>query len=688
MSGTGEARAAKAVETARRTSAETLDLHGLGLKILPSLADLPNLRRLDLSTNRLVELPAELWELAQLEVVDLGSNRLRELDREIGQLMALRVLDLSENRLAELPVELANCTALTELDLYGNRFGEVSAVLLLLPSLEKLDLAGNRLDRLPETLKGLADLRQLDLSRNRLTELPECIGDLANLRALNLAENSIIALTPLTGLKRIEQVNVDGNKVAEIPRELFRIPSLTVLTVHDNDLDEEMRAVLEEFNSRGSRSRIALSIQDMVRGGYQPGRRYFDTPLSEPEFKIRITEPSDVLHVLGLYYKEYGRADAMLEMPDGTRLNLGRLNRKAAYRLADEHGAKLDGGSAVRLAFPATRNSSELEASLELAERCLVRVPGAELEAGKPLDSATKPHPVPAADSPPLPRTDPAAAEPVHAAVFSPPLVARDSWFLVQIYLYPTAEDAQVEQEAQRADPTADRRAKRTLPMDVPRGGRIDLHLEMRGLTVELPSETVRWTGAEEVAQFDVGVPPDITQPNSIGRVRVSVNGVPIATIRFQVLIGEADMPTPIAEAAKTWIRRHTRAFVSYASAERLEVLYRVQMLEIAGVRPFIDVAGLGPGDRWTEELRRKLDECDLFLLFWSQAASESEWVKKELAHALERQAGDEDAPPEIQPVPIEGPPLVPPPEGLEYLHFNDRYLAYIALEKLRQGMV
>jgi hypothetical protein len=52
--------------------------------------------------------------------------------------------------------------------------------------------------------------------------------------------------------------------------------------------------------------------------------------------------------------------------------------------------------------------------------------------------------------------------------------------------------------------------------------------------------------------------------------------------------------------------------------------------------------------------------------------------VAKEIDYALARKHGNEDRPPDIQPVPIEGPPVVPPPERLKALHFNDALLAQI----------
>jgi hypothetical protein len=75
-------------------------------------------------------------------------------------------------------------------------------------------------------------------------------------------------------------------------------------------------------------------------------------------------------------------------------------------------------------------------------------------------------------------------------------------------------------------------------------------------------------------------------------------------------------------------------------------------------------------------ELYRQIDRCDLFLLFWSQAAKDSEWVRREVKYAL----GLGKRVPEIRPVVVEGPPVPLPWDELAHLHFNDRLLSMLAV--------
>jgi hypothetical protein len=92
----------------------------------------------------------------------------------------------------------------------------------------------------------------------------------------------------------------------------------------------------------------------------------------------------------------------------------------------------------------------------------------------------------------------------------------------------------------------------------------------------------------------------------------------------------------------------------------------------------FQDLLTLEPGDQWEKLIYQYIDESDVFFLFWSKAASESTWVKKEIHYAMRRKANKDEAPPEIVPVIIEGPPPARPPTELNFLHFNDKFIYFI----------
>jgi hypothetical protein len=269
----------------------------------------------------------------------------------------------------------------------------------------------------------------------------------------------------------------------------------------------------------------------------------------------------------------------------------------------------------------------------------------------------------------------------VDAAVFCPPSVAPCSEFLVQVFLYPPPAAGAVESDAQLRDPRAIERGRYSLPIDVPCGTRIDVRLEMPMLKVEEADAVLVWRGVPTAVQFEVSVPADVESRTAIGRVRFAIAAVPVGTLRFQVALAAAGAATEPGKIHEVQAARYRRAFASYSSKDRAEVLRRVQAFKISGLSVFQDILDLDPGERWEKALYHEIDSCNVFLLFWSKAAAASEWVSKEIDYALARQGGNAENPPAIQPVPIEGPPIVPPPPRLAGLHFNDALLAQINLE-------
>jgi TIR domain-containing protein/Leucine Rich Repeat (LRR) protein len=675
------------VELVAREGLATLDLHGRGLKELPPLPyELPTLRRLDLSGNRLKELPADLWRLTHLEALNLAGNRIVTLDANIGSLHALRSLDLSENRLSTLPSELAACTSLERLNLFANQIAQWPAVLLEIISLRWLDLARNRLDRLPD-LHSLAKLEVLDLAGNRLSALPAGLATLKELRVLDLSHNQLTSVDGAALPASLEQLILDNNLLTETPASLR---GRTRLYARNNPIKDPPESMSES------------RLRKLVSGGYEPGALYFDAPDQRFDFVVGLKGREAVTGSIDLYFKGFPGTPVSLRLDDDSKIDLSQVGRQAALHIATASKTGV-------LMFSPTSNNDTVADTCEFAERILNRVPHSVLvqredikrgrgyadifrtaaktddESGGVKDTASLLAAVPAAtrDSA-TPGSSVAGAEPVDVAVFCPPQVVRNTVFLLQVFLYPPRTAKEVDRQAKQMDETAELRGTRSLPLDLTFGTRVDLHLEMPGLTVTEPDAVLVWRGSMTPAQFEVGVPADVAAAHVIGRVRIAVAGVPVGTLRFQVGLADEGASPSAPDVQVVRARRYRRAFVSYSSKDRPEVLRRVQAFRIAGLSVFQDILSLDPGERWEKELYHEIDRCDVFLLFWSHAAAASKWVGKEIDYALARKQGDEERPPAIQPVPIEGPPIAPPPAGLEGLHFNDSLLAAIRASETR----
>ena len=72
----------------------------------------------NLSNNKLTQLPVEIGQLTQLTTLNLSYNQLTQLSVEIGQLTQLITFDLSYNQLTQLSVEIGQLTQLTTTKIY------------------------------------------------------------------------------------------------------------------------------------------------------------------------------------------------------------------------------------------------------------------------------------------------------------------------------------------------------------------------------------------------------------------------------------------------------------------------------------------------------------------------------------------------------------------------------------------
>ena len=275
----------------------------------------------------------------------------------------------------------------------------------------------------------------------------------------------------------------------------------------------------------------------------------------------------------------------------------------------------------------------------------------------------------------------------VTCTVFAPHEAGRGDGFLVQALAHLPDQTPLLQDIAMRADQAAAERGAATLG-SIERGQELGFYLQMPGLEIDEPQQSVIWMGEITPATFGVTVPENFKARSINCKLSVSRQNVPIGHVRFNFKISDAEQPKaidaqlrrlydPTLEPHADFVR-YRLAFISYASADRSEVMKRVQMLDMAKIRYFQDLLSLEAGKQWEPLIYRYIDECDVFYLFWSSAAKKSKWVEKEVQRALNRKGDNLEAPPEIMPIPIEGPPPVEPPSYLADIHFDSKFLYFI----------
>ena len=276
----------------------------------------------------------------------------------------------------------------------------------------------------------------------------------------------------------------------------------------------------------------------------------------------------------------------------------------------------------------------------------------------------------------------------VDVSAFSQEVAPAGTSLIVQILLHRIHEADTALARAREADPDTKRRGITTLAIEIPRLRRVHVTLEAPGLEIHEPAQAVVWRGEPVSCQFEVRFPSDAASHTYALWCRVALpidvtgDSVPLGSLRFSIRgIAPNERIGVGSDIRGEHARRYKRAFLSYTTPDRPEVLKHAQTLKLVGISFFQDLLNIEPGERWERRLYPEIDSCDLFLLFWSKHAVRSEWVIREAEYALRRQESDPDRLPDIRPVIIDGPPSPPPPPALQALHFNDamRYLIWSA---------
>lgn len=254
--------------------------------------------------------------------------------------------------------------------------------------------------------------------------------------------------------------------------------------------------------------------------------------------------------------------------------------------------------------------------------------------------------------------------------VFSPREVQPGNSFMIQVFAHLGRHERTVQESAQTASPGAGMVDQQPLDAGVTRGTKLKFTLRIPELGVEETSEERTWQGQPIRYPFSVSIPRDFSPRVIVPRITVWAGEVPLGYLGFDlIVVGSAQTVTAESVNRGTAVR-YKQAFISYAREDQLQVETAIQLLDADGQTYFYD-AQIKPGELWGPLLDQKIDESDAFFLFWSEAASRSEWVGKEIDRALNRQGGDPNAVPSI--FPFDLPPPVDPPAKLSHLNFNNR---------------
>jgi hypothetical protein len=182
--------------------------------------------------------------------------------------------------------------------------------------------------------------------------------------------------------------------------------------------------------------------------------------------------------------------------------------------------------------------------------------------------------------------------------------------------------------------------------------------------------QTVAWEEAVHDVHFRLRVPQTADHSHLRGGMRVFVGAMLVGDLTFRIAVS-SEQPEVAQPTERDTTRRYRQIFASYSHRDVAVVDAVERFVSVTGDRYLIDARTLRSGEEWNERLCQLIDEADIFQLFWSRNAMESQFVRQEWEYAL--QLGREGF---VRPVYWEDPFAEDtdrdlPPERLRRLHFS-----------------
>ncbi|KAB5524756.1 hypothetical protein DKX38_022505 [Salix brachista] len=148
-------------------------------------------RTLDLTHNKLVDIPMEISKLINLQRLVLADNLIERLPMNLGKLQSLKVMILDGNQIASLPDELGQLVRLERLSISENILTCLPETIGSLRNLSLLNVSNNKLKTFPESIGSCFSLEELQANDNLIEDLPASVCNLIHLKSLSLNNNSV-----------------------------------------------------------------------------------------------------------------------------------------------------------------------------------------------------------------------------------------------------------------------------------------------------------------------------------------------------------------------------------------------------------------------------------------------------------------------------------------------------------------
>lgn len=238
----------------------------------------PNIVHLNISNNKLTQVPSAVLNLDNLKTLDLSFNFIVFCNDSPSSCHTIERLNLSNNRLEAPPfwvwVEkpknlihlnlsdnrhiceslengyleelLKHPTQVSEIDVHNCKISKYVKILATFRQSKVINLGTkeydyysvNNLDHVPcEGLDQCCDVEKLNLSNTQIYYINSNIDIYKNLKELNLLQNNINTLpNEFCNLVNLETCILSSNKLLYLPDEMYKLKKLAILHLDNNEL--------------------------------------------------------------------------------------------------------------------------------------------------------------------------------------------------------------------------------------------------------------------------------------------------------------------------------------------------------------------------------------------------------------------------------------------------------------------
>ena len=203
--------------------------------------ELLSMGKLTLTKESVAEVEKRLFEASEISLFDISVTHCSLMvlpESLLLQKNNLKVLNVSSNKLTNLPSSIGTLIFLTHADFSNNILSDLPMQFQNLVLLREVNLSNNKLKNFPDCLYEMKQLEHIFVDNNQISNISALsIQKLESLMTLSLQNNSISQVPPELGLlKKLQTLKLEGN--------IFRIPRQSIVQKGSLAIIEYLRSRL------------------------------------------------------------------------------------------------------------------------------------------------------------------------------------------------------------------------------------------------------------------------------------------------------------------------------------------------------------------------------------------------------------------------------------------------------------